>query len=268
MGEKAIREIRVGRRDMNLIPVHRITVDKTFNVRDDYGDIEGLAKDIAQNGLHFPLKVRLDEDKVVLVDGHRRLRAIHYAQKHLKAPLESVYCLTENKGSNEDTRILEMFSTGSHTKPLTPLEQARALKRLIDLNWSVSRIAGQTGFGEPKVRQLLDLNGASAELRQAVSEEKISTSAAVVLAKAPAAEQKRVLAASKGEKVKVSDVHRQTIGKSYTVSTTRLMNLINNTKEVVKKRRAAGRPTDFAQGVRYGLMVAVGKKKFTLTDKD
>jgi len=266
-GEIAIRSIRVGRRDTNLIPVDKITVDPSFNVRTEYGDIEGLAADIAENGLHQPLKVWVSSGSVILVDGHRRLRAIQYAREHLKAPIDAVYCLTENTGSNEETRLLEMFSTGTHTKPLTPMEQAKVFKRLIDLNWSVPKIAKQTGFGEPKVRSLLDLNGASSELRQAVVEEKISPSAAASLAKCSPEEQQRVLSGAKGSKVRVADVQRARTGKVYTMSTVKLQQYLDRTKEAVRKRKAEKRPVDFVLGMQAGLAVAMGKRKFSLQAK-
>lgn len=265
----SIRNIRVGRRDSDLIPVDKITVDKSFNVREDLGDIEGLARDIAQNGLHHPLKVRVEKDsnQVVLIDGHRRLQAIKYARKHLNAPLDAVYCLSENKGGNEETRILEMFSTGTHTKPLTPLEQARVFKRLVDLNWSVARIAEQTGFGEPKVRSLLDLNSATPELRQAVVQSQISPSAASVLAKQDADKQQKALKKASGKKVRVSDVQKLTVGKVYTLSTKKVSDHLNETKETLKQLESEGETSEWLKGVEYGLMVALGKKSFSLKNR-
>ena len=53
------------------ISIDRITV--VSNPRNDYGDIDGLAPDIAERGLLDPLILNEQHE---LVDGHRRLTAL------------------------------------------------------------------------------------------------------------------------------------------------------------------------------------------------
>jgi|ERR1017187_2189106 ParB-like chromosome segregation protein Spo0J len=56
---------------IDIIDTDKIVV--VSNPRNDYGDIEGLAADIAARGLLEPLIVN---EKHELVDGHRRLLAL------------------------------------------------------------------------------------------------------------------------------------------------------------------------------------------------
>ena len=207
-----IRDLAVERKDMLFFTYDKIEIDPTFNVRVDYGNIPELAADIAQNGLNQPLIVRFVDGRIILVDGHRRHRAIGYAINTLHAPIESIKCILENKGSNEETRLIAMFSTGANVKPLTTTEQAAVVKRLIDLGSDVKKIAIKFGRPVSFVNDLLNLNGASTEIRQAVEKKQITKTAAKKLIKASGVDCTRLL--GKGVKVKVSDVEKVTKGSA------------------------------------------------------
>jgi ParB/RepB/Spo0J family partition protein len=213
-----IKNIATRRSDMYFFPYNKIEIDPKFNVRKDFGDIQGLAQDIAQNGLQQPLIFRNDDGHIILVDGHRRFKAIGYAIKELKAPIGDIKCIPENKGSNEETRIVNMFGTGTNVKPLTPTEQASAIKRLIDLGWDVKKISAQVGKKLAYVNQLLELSGASTEIRQAVQKKRISKTAAVKLMKASPKDCSRLLGKSVDKKIKVSDVEKATTGAAVLIT--------------------------------------------------
>jgi hypothetical protein len=100
-----------------LVPYDKI-VDNPRNVREDYGDISDLANDINQNGLKLPLIIQRNQrndEAAVLVDGHRRIRAIKYAVEKLGSPIKQVECKFEAEGTNEGDRLISMFSTGMNT---------------------------------------------------------------------------------------------------------------------------------------------------------
>lgn len=252
MAETGIHGIAEKRTNLYHVNIENIVIDENFNVREDYGDMDELSLNISQNGQKLPGIVRLSDcgKKVILVDGHRRFKAIQLANKQHGAEIKTFKCTMEGRGSNEESRIVDMLTT-SLGKPLSPLEQAKAIKRLVDFNWTISDIAKSMGKSVPAVNKLLDLNSASRELRSAVQKKEISTTAASELARQSAAVQKKVLSKSKkktnetekekGKKKKltVSDIHKETKGKLYMVSTKKIqetLTTVENLKETLPKK--------------------------------
>jgi ParB/RepB/Spo0J family partition protein len=248
------KEIATSRSNLYSFPFDKIEIDPTFNVRTDYGDIPGLAKDIYENGLHQPLIVRSCDGHIILVDGHRRLRAIKYAIEVLKAPIESIKCILENKGSNEETRLVAMFGTGVNVKPLTPTEQARVVKRLIDLGWDVTKIATQFGRTQAFVNQLLELSGASTEIRQAVEKKQITKTAAMKLMKTSSKKCHKLLGQAVGKVVKVKDVEKATKGSASLITAASIRNKIIVVDQLMPKDK------DYWVAVKFGLECALGIK--------
>lgn len=244
-----------------------------FNIRTDYGDIDSLAREIAARGQLTPMRIRLSDDhtKAVIISGHRRRRAIDLANEKYGAKIDTVKCLPEEKGTNEETRIVDMFMDGTG-KELTALEQAEAVRRLQAFNWNLNKIAKAIGRSTTKVKQLLDLNGASNQLRTAVEKGLISTSAALELASAPKEKQDEVLknlgsaifTAAKTPKgrvstkkaVSVKDVQKAVRGVVPTVSTTPIRENMTRVDAIIK----SGKNPVFYRGVRYGLELAMTGK--------
>ena len=56
-----------------------IIADENVNPRTDYGNIEELMQSIVENGIRNPLKGYKLGEKIILKDGHRRMRAIKLA---------------------------------------------------------------------------------------------------------------------------------------------------------------------------------------------
>ena len=167
--------------DVLNIPLKNLIVETDptkpgYNIRKDYGDIDDLARQIAARGQLTPMRVRLSDDrtKAVIVSGHRRRLAIEMANNKYGTKIETVKCLPEEQGTNEETRIVDMLMDGTG-KELTALEQAEAVRRLQGFNWPIGKIAKSIGRSTDKVKQLLDLNGASHKLRTAVEKGLIST---------------------------------------------------------------------------------------------
>lgn len=73
--------LKTKKTDILSVDPRIIDVEDGFNVRQDMGDIEGLAHSIGQFGLQVPLKVVKvrGEERYRLIDGHRRLKAINLA---------------------------------------------------------------------------------------------------------------------------------------------------------------------------------------------
>lgn len=259
-----IQQLSSSKGSLYHVPYQNLTIDPTFNVRDDYGDIDELARSLAEVGQKMPCKVRLSDDSqsLVVVDSHRRLRAIPIANEKYGASIEVVACINEEKGTNEENRILDLFTLNSG-KPLTLLEQAKAVKRLLDYNWKPTDIAKKIGKPSTFISSLLAINGSSHELRDAVQKGIVSATAAIKLAARPVSEQKHILTAfntienGKKAKLKVKDVETKTKGMPNSVSTSKLKKLISAVDEKAKAKDESRNWAD----VKYGLQLACGIKE-------
>lgn len=255
MAATGIKSLSQKRSDVFHINLEDVTIEDGFNVREDYGDMDELAMSIASCGQKYPGLVRLSGDgtKAVLTDGHRRYQAIQMANEKYGAKITTFKCIKEERGANEETRILDMLNTALG-KPLTAIEQAKAVKRLVDYGMSFKEIGRAIGKSQSAVNRLLDLNGATSELRTAVQKKRISASAAAALARKGSDVQKKVLASSNGDKLKVSDVQKATVGKTYILSAKKVRDALAEITTKAKEKRTAR-----LEGVSLGLKIALGE---------
>jgi len=259
-----IQQLAASKGNLYHVPYQNLSVDPNFNVREDYGDIEELARSLAEVGQKVPCKVRLSDDgqNLIVVDGHRRLKAISIANDKYGASIDVVACINEEKGTNEEDRIIDLFTLNSG-KPLTLLEQAKAVKRLLDYHWKPSDIAKKIGKPATFISSLLAINGSSHELRDAVQKGIVSATAAIKLAARPVSEQKHILTAfntienGKKAKLKVKDVETKTKGMPNSVTTAKIKKLISTVDDKVKAKDESRNWAD----VKYGLQLACGIKE-------
>jgi ParB family chromosome partitioning protein len=114
------------------LPIDDIVVDQNFNCRDGIkiSDIMELASQIKQMGfLIQPLVVRMVDNKPHLVAGFRRWHAC----KRLK--WEKVPCVIHTKLSELDAASINI-AENIERKDLTPLEEARAINKLLEQGYS------------------------------------------------------------------------------------------------------------------------------------
>jgi len=264
-----IREQAVSRRDIMSFAVDMFVVDPGFNARVDYGNLDELAQSLAHEGWDPSEHMTgyYKDSKIVLTDGHRRLRAIkEYLPKYTKDVLKAIPCYIEEKGVNEEERVLRMLRKGTG-KPLTLMEEAACIVRLQKFGLSVPDIASKIGKTPMKVHALIDLNGASKALRDAIQSQAISATAALKLAKAPAEKQTELMErlntlisgpeGSKKKALKVKDVENATKGATYNVSGKKIRDNVTEVKALIKK----GTRTTQWSAVLYGLELALGTKK-------
>ena len=163
------------RKDRVLMSVspQNLFVRLGFNVRKDYGNLEELMTSIIESGLQVPLKARpiIDaDDKWEIVDGHRRIEAIKLAiSKGHEIPYVDVLTF---KG-NED-QVISMLITGTGQKPLSEIEQADAVQRLINFGYRVDDIGRKMGRSLPHIYYLLKLAGLPMKIKDRIQEGYIS----------------------------------------------------------------------------------------------
>lgn len=235
-----------------MVPPSEIIADESVNPRLDYGDIEELMNSIVQNGIRNPLKGYRKGDKVVLKDGHRRMRAIQLAlSKSIK--IERVPVILEKVQRNEEERTLE-FLIYNDGKQLTMLEQSEVIKRLLNFGWKVTEVVKRTGKARGYIENLILLTKAPMKVINLIQEGKISAHAVIQImqqfkgdaAAILAAVEEAIAEAAKAGKDKATPKHlkkkedtekeeRQSFGKFYKWCV-EIADAISGRKENLKER--------------------------------
>lgn len=164
MTKPGIKEIALGRSDTYRVDPFDLHIKEGWNCRDkdfDPNDPEdlALAQSIKESGVKEALTVVIENGKLFVTNGHRRRAATHYAIETLGAEIKSVPVQTEERYSSEADQVFSQIVRNSG-KPLSPIEQARVFKRLIELGWDESEIARKSGLNRAWVVDLLKLQAA------------------------------------------------------------------------------------------------------------
>lgn len=172
-----------GKRDFYPVDPRALKVDPGYNVRDlstseAKSKLDELSESIAANGVRVPLEVRLDGEDIFVVSGHRRLAATMLAIKR-GAEIATVPVIPEPKGVNEVERTVNLVVSNSG-EPLTPLEKAEVVRRLLAFGWDRGQVAKRLGWqGTQTVDNYLTLLGADSEVQAMVRNGEVSASTAV-----------------------------------------------------------------------------------------
>lgn len=185
-GSAALKTVESKGMSSNVrVPFDSIRKMAGFNVRvenDDYkAHIRALADSIKTNGFydHKPLGVfKVDgQDGLFIHDGHSRYDAAALARSEGAQIDELPVSLAPAGTTVEDLTI--SLSQSNEGRPLTPIELAAVVKRLLsfkdDKNWVAEKIGKSTRY----LDNLLVLAGAPAAVRTAVANNKIAAAEAV-----------------------------------------------------------------------------------------
>lgn len=170
-------EAIVGRTDIYYIDPVKIVVQDGFNPRSSFDaeKLEDLKNSIIANGVRVPLIVKYTNDeKFVLIDGERRLRATLMAINE-GTEIVSVPCRVERKTMNE-IDMLALAMTANESERLTPLEEGRAFARLRNYNLSIQEISKKMGKSYNYVQSRLSLIDASPEIQKQFEQKNITFS--------------------------------------------------------------------------------------------
>lgn len=181
-------EIKVKRKDIFLVPITEIEEIKgsiehngmTFseNARQDYGDLNLLAKQIEENGIRVPCKgFKHKSGKYYLTDGHRRYRAsMKVMQK--TGEVIMVPMIMHSQTDNEETRLIDMIIC-NEGKSLNPVEQAEVVQRLIEMEIGDAEIKKRTGFSSTYLSNLRMLSKSPEKIKDYIKENIISSTLAM-----------------------------------------------------------------------------------------
>lgn len=186
-----IKELAENRGNLYYVDPRKIEVIEGWNARTDYGDIEALKNSIVESGLKEPLKGYVEGDKIKLTNGHRRLTAIMQAigEGH---EIKTVPFLTEERYANEGDYLLTQILSNDG-KSLTPLEQAKVFRRMLQFGWTEPEIARKTGKTMQTVRNYLELSAATPQVHEMVEAEQVSATLAIAAIKEHGTEATEVL---------------------------------------------------------------------------
>lgn len=177
MGKK-VKLLDEKRTDLLKIDVRAIEANYDENWREDYGNLEELAKDIKQNGVKVPLKGYRDKDdpnKFILTHGFRRVKACMMLLNRGEITEIRVPFMLNPKGFSEVDTIMEHFSLNNMGKPLTMLEMAAMVQRLHVLNLTEKEIADKFSKSITFVKNCLALLEAPEWVKNLIRNDQISS---------------------------------------------------------------------------------------------
>jgi hypothetical protein len=163
-----LRKEGASRTDLYYIEPEKIVVDWDENPRVDYGDVESLSESIAHKGVQVPIKVYSKDGKLHLAHGFRRMKAtlmaIERGEKVEKIPAQQV--------ANNMESILEDHFTLNSGKPITVLEQANGIIKLMNMSGaSQAEISRRISMATSRVNVLVTFGEqASTKLKKAVED--------------------------------------------------------------------------------------------------
>lgn len=172
------------------------------NPREELRDLEGLAESIAETGLVNAVTVAsieayleerphraadLDEGaRYIIVDGHRRLAAARIAGA------AKIRVSVDNSLVSTDEALLEAaFVANVHRDDMNPLEQAQALRTLVDFYGSQTKAAKRLGIAQSTISSKLSVLDLDPQLQADLVEGRRKIEHVRNLSKLPPDEQRR-----------------------------------------------------------------------------
>lgn len=203
-----LRDLAESKRDLLMIDPRKIQVEEGYNVRDlttpaAHASLHQLAQSIADNGfsIEHPITVRLKGEDIFVVAGHRRRAASMIAIEKLGAEIQSIPCIAEAKGTSDADRCADLVVSNSG-EPLTALEIAAVVKRLIGFGWEKVQIAKRLGWETKQtVDNHLDLLAAPQDVQRMVRDNEVSPSVAMHVVRKHGDKAGETLAAAKVQAV-------------------------------------------------------------------
>jgi hypothetical protein len=118
--------LALGRAEVLKLDPRIISREPGFNQRVVFGDLDSLGDDLVENDVQSPLTVRKDGERILLVNGDRRLTAIELKMKKGEWPEDPdrpgfprpVPCINEGQGVTATERMFKQLSL-NNGKPFT-----------------------------------------------------------------------------------------------------------------------------------------------------
>lgn len=157
-----------------------IEIEEGFNARAiDREHVESMKAAKKSGAIFPPLFVRVDNGRIIIVDGHHRLQA---ALELIAEGVDykRVDCI-QFRGNDAD-RIALMLTT-AQGKQLTPLEMGIQYKKLISLGWTAKEVSEKVGKIKQQVDDFMLLADAPVAVQNMIKDKKVSSSTALITVK-------------------------------------------------------------------------------------
>ncbi|HWX01389.1 ParB/RepB/Spo0J family partition protein [Collimonas sp.] len=168
-----------------------IEIEPGFNGRPiDQEHVDSIKASIKAGAELDALVVRVEDGRIILVDGHHRLTAI------LQLIVEGVEILridARQFRGNDAERIAHML-TSAQGKPLTPLEQGLQYRKLIGFGWTNQEVASKVGKSANYVSQMLTLAESNSDVQGMVARKEVAAHVALEVVKKHGSGAGKVLA--------------------------------------------------------------------------
>ena len=137
---------------LRTVPLSKITVCEGFNPREgaERAEIDRLTDSVREHGLIQPLVVREADGGYELVDGERRYRAC------AQAAVTEVPVIVRETDADTDGLDVALVANMSRVD-LDPVEEARAMRRLIESGLTRKGVAERLSIPQARVRERLQL---------------------------------------------------------------------------------------------------------------
>jgi len=157
-----------------------LEVEEGFNARPLNADHVAEMSLALRNGAVFPpLEVRVDDGRILIVDGHHRHAAALDAID--KGYDIKVLDCRQFRGNDAD-RVAHMLNSASGLA-LTPLQLGIQYRKLIGFGWTETQIANRRGKSVQHVKDMVQLAEANSDVHQLVNAGQISGTAALKMVK-------------------------------------------------------------------------------------
>lgn len=169
------------------VPYDKIRILPGFNTRirtpEYLAHVEWVTNSIIENGfdqgktLEGFVARENDEEVIFITDGHTRYEAAGNARER-GTPIETLPIVIKPKGTTMEDLTVALVTANSG-RPLTPLETAIVVKRLIGYGLDEKTVAKRLGFTEKYVGDLLVLIEAPKQVRDMIATGRISSTLAL-----------------------------------------------------------------------------------------
>ena len=181
MGSASLKKIDgyVDRKGGDIFRADPRKLVEDWNARQEYGDEKDLElkASIAANGVEKPLYVQNVDNQLVVRDGcRRRWACLELIKEGHDIKAVPVTLVDRNMSP---ARATMMVLSSSTSKPLSPFEEACAVKRLLNFGWTHEEIATSWGKSVSHVKNRVKLIDAGPDIRDGLKNGEIGTSDAV-----------------------------------------------------------------------------------------
>ena len=164
--------------DIYTIDPRNIVVEDGFNSREDFGDIDTLAKQIEENGILNPISVvpfkdESGNEKYRLIDGERRYRAV-MSLLDRGVTIDRIPALFQPKSADQKALLVQQIIR-NEGKGFNEMELAIAYKKLLDEGMTKEEIAEKIAGGKhSKVNYCLGHLNRDERIQKLIADGKVS----------------------------------------------------------------------------------------------